>query len=438
MTRVPHRECLEDSGMLDLKFIRENQDIVREAIRKKRSDLPLDELLDLDRSVMQDRQLIQDLRETQNRVSKRVRDAATAEVKQALIAEGRSLGDDIAQRENQLKTTDEKLRELLLRVPNIPDDSVPEGSGEDENVAVRHWGEIPSFAFAPRDHVALMESLEMLDLARGARIAGNRSYILKNAGALLEFALLRFALDRITAKGFTPLIVPALAREASLVGTGQFPGGRDQIYELPADDLFLVGTAEVSMTGMYSGEILPYAALPIKMVAVSPCFRREAGNFGRDVRGVMRVHQFTKVEQYVIAESDPTASLEWLEVLLRNAEEICQALELPYRVMLTCTGDMGDGKVKSYDIECWVPSEGRYRETHSDSALYDWQARRANIRYRDEHGKVRHVHTLNNTALASPRIMVPLLENHQQADGSVVVPAALQPYLGMERIGPPA
>jgi seryl-tRNA synthetase len=423
--------------MLDLKFIRENPDIVREAVRKKRSTLPLDELLELDRIVMRERQEIQDLREQQNRISKQVRDADTPEVKQALIAEARALGDEISRRENVLKAEDEQLQALLLRVPNIPDESVPEGNGEEENVAVKHWGDPPRFDFEVQDHVALMERLDMLDLARGARVAGSRSYILKNAGALLEFALMRFALDRITKKGFTPLIVPALAREAALVGTGQFPSGRDQIYEIPKDDLFLVGTAEVSMTGMYAGEILPHSDLPIKMVAMSPCFRREAGSFGRDVRGVMRVHQFTKVEQYIIAENDPAGSLDWLEVLLGNAEEICQALELPYRVMLVCTGDMGDGKVKSYDIECWVPSEGRYRETHSDSALYDWQARRVNLRYRDESGKVRYVHTLNNTALASPRIMVPLLENHQQADGSIRVPEALQPYLGMDIIGPP-
>ena len=312
--------------MLDLKFIRENPELVREAARKKRSDLPLDELLELDREVMKERQAIQDLREQQNRVSKTVRDAQTPDAKQELIAQGRALGDEISRRENELKIVDDRLQALLLRVPNIPDESVPEGNGEEENVAIRHWGEPPRFEFEPKDHVALMEHLDMLDIARGTRIAGNRSYILRNAGALLEFALIRFALDKITAKGFTPLVVPALTREAPLVGTGQFPTGREQIYEVPKDDLFLVGTAEVSMTGMYAGEILNQAELPIKMVAFSPCFRREAGSFGRDVRGVMRVHQFTKVEQYVICENDPQMSLEWLVLLLRNAEEIVQAL----------------------------------------------------------------------------------------------------------------
>ncbi|HWE60478.1 MAG TPA: serine--tRNA ligase [Chloroflexota bacterium] len=423
--------------MLDLKFIRENPEVVREAARKKRSDLPLDELLALDQKVRQAHQQIQDLRHELNRRSKLVRDA-TPEERPELIAENRALGQQIERMEHTIKADEERLHELLLCVPNIPDESVPEGSGEDENVPIKYWGTPPRFDFTPRDHVALMEHLNMLDLERGAKVAGSRSYILKNAGALLELALVRFALDRVTAHGFTPLIVPALAREFALVGTGQFPTGRDQIYALPADDLFLVGTAEVSMTGMYAGEILPYSELPITMVAYSPCFRREAGTYGKDVRGVFRVHQFTKVEQYVICAADPVGANEWLEALRQYAEEIVQALELPYRVMLVCTGDMGDGKVKMYDIECWVPSEGRYRETHSDSSLHAWQARRANIRYRDEQGKVQHVFTLNNTALASPRIMVPLLENHQLLDGTVRVPAALQPYLGMDRIVPPA
>jgi len=420
--------------MLELKFIRENPELVREAARKKRNDLPLDELLALDERVRQDHQRIQDLQTELNSGSKGFR-IATSEGKEELRLRGQALRAEIDALKGHIKGDEDRLHDLLLRVPQIPDPSVPEGDGEDGNVPIAYWGTPPQFEFTPLDHVALMERHAMLDTERGARVAGSRSYILKNAGALLEFALLRFALDKVVAHGFMPLIVPALVREFALIGTGQFPAGRDQIYALPADDLFLVGTAEVSMTGMYAGEILAYADLPIKMVAQSPCFRREAGSFGRDVRGVMRVHQFTKVEQYVICAADPQLSMEWLETLRRNAEEILQALELPYRVLLVCTGDMGDGKVKMYDIECWVPSEGRYRETHSDSALGDWQARRANLRYRDEDGKVRHAYTLNNTALASPRIMVPLLENHQRADGSIRVPAALQPYLGMDRIG---
>jgi seryl-tRNA synthetase len=423
--------------MLDLRFIRENPDVVREAIRKKRSNLALDDLLELDRKVSRENQAIQDLREQQNRLSKSY-SSASPEERERLKAIGKQLGDEIAERQNLLKEVEDRLHDLMLRVPNIPDDSVPEGSSEEDNVVIRTWGRPTEFDFTPADHVTLMERLDMVDFERGRRVAGTRGYILKNAGALLEFALIRFALDRVMARGFTPMIVPALTKELPLVGTGQFPNGRDQIYTIPADDLYLVGTAEVSMTGMYASEILPYSELPIRMVAVSPCFRREAGSYGRDVRGLIRVHQFTKVEQYIIAPNDMPQSLQWLDALLANAEEIVQALELPYRVVLVCTGDMGDGKIKMYDIECWVPSEQKYRETHSDSALGDWQARRANVRYRDESGKVRFVHTLNNTALASPRILVPLVENNQQADGSVRVPEALRPYLGMDRIAPPA
>jgi seryl-tRNA synthetase len=422
--------------MLELKFIREHPDMVREAARKKRSNLPLDELLELDRTVLRERQTIQDLSTRRNVLSRGFKDASP-ERRDELKAESTAIGDEISRREAELKELDAQLHALLLRVPNIPDPSVPEGASEEDNVVVRQWGTPRDFDFTPLDHVTLMERLDLVDMERGARIAGSRSYILKNAGALLEFALIRFALDHVRAKGFTPMTVPALARDFALVGTGQFPNGRDQIYELPADDLFLVGTAEVSMTGMYSGEILREAELPITMVAVSPCFRREAGSYGRDVKGLIRVHQFTKVEQFVICANDPEQSLQWLETLLNNAEELLQALGLPHRVMLLCTGDMGDGKVKSYDIETWVPSEGKYRETHSDSAFFEWQARRADLRYRDADGKVRHVHTLNNTALASPRILVPLLENYQQADGTVIVPEVLRPYLGMDRIAPP-
>ena len=266
--------------MLDLKFIRENPELVREAARKKRNDLPLDELLALDERIRQNDKHIQDLQTALRSGSKDFR-AATPEGKEDLRLRGQALKVEIDALKGSAKGDEDRLHDLLLRVPQIPDPSVPEGDGEDGNVPVAHWGTPPQFDFTPLDHVALMERHAMLDIERGARVAGNRSYILKNAGALLEFALLRFALDKVVAHGFTPLIVPALAREFALIGTGQFPAGREQIYSLPEDELFLVGTAEVSMTGMYAGEILPYADLPIKMVAQSPCFRREAGSFGQ-------------------------------------------------------------------------------------------------------------------------------------------------------------
>jgi len=419
--------------VLDRQFIREHPDEVREAARQKRIELDLDRLLQLDRRDQAVQREIQDINTERNEVSKRT-GKVSPEERAALIERGRVLRDELAARDALKTALDEELRKLLLRVPNIPDPSVPEGPDESGNVELTRWGEPLHVDFAPLDHVALMERLGILDLERGARVAGSRSYILKGAGALLEMALTRFAIDRLAAKGFTPLIVPALAREFALVGTGQFPTARDQTYELPADDLFLAGTAEVAMTGMHAGEILTADDLPIRYVALSPCYRREAGSYGRDVKGLIRVHQFTKVEQFIIAPADTAASLHWLDLLLANSEELLQALEIPYRVVLLCTGDMGAGKIKAYDIESWVPSENTYRETHSDSFLGDWQARRVNLRYRDEDGKVRFAHTLNNTALASPRIMVPLLENHQQADGSVRVPIALRPYVGMDTI----
>jgi len=422
--------------MLSLQFIREHPDAVREAARKKRVSLDLDYLLDLDRRINGLKHETESLRAEANDIAKRTGKAAPEE-RAALIERGKQLRLEVTAHDEPLKVLQAELDALLLRVPNIPDPSVPEGEGEEDNVALRHWGEPPRFDAPPRDHVELMERLGMLDLERGAKVAGSRNYILKGMGALLEMALTRMAIERLVARGFTPLIVPALARDFALVGTGQFPNGRDQTYELPADELFLAGTAEVAMVGMHADEILPLEALPVRYVALSPCFRREAGSFGRDVKGVIRVHQFTKVEQFIIAEADERASLEMLEALLANAEELLQALEIPYRVMLVCTGDMGDGKVKMYDIESWVPSQNTYRETHSDSYLGDWQARRVNLRYRGADGRVHFAHTLNNTALASPRIMVPLLENHQLPDGSVRIPTALQPYLGTDMLRPP-
>ena len=422
--------------MLSRQFIREHPDEVREAARKKGVDLPLDHILSLDAQLSAASSALQEKQAQSNRVARSAGKAASPAEREQLIEQGRALREEVSALENRQRALDAELHGLLLKVPNIPHPSVPEGAGEADNVPVKHWGQPPRFDFTPLDHSALLERLHMVDLERGAKVAGSRSYILTGPGALLEMALTRMAMERLVAKGFTPLIVPALAREFALIGTGQFPSGRDQTYELPADDLFLAGTAEVAMTGMHADEILDGATLPLRYVALSPCFRREAGSYGRDVKGVIRVHQFTKVEQFIIAENNTDASLTLLDALLANAEELLQDLEIPYRVVLVCTGDMGDGKVKMYDIESWLPSENTYRETHSDSFLGEWQARRVNLRYRGADGKVHFAHTLNNTALASPRIMAPLVENHQQPDGSVRIPAALQPYLGLDVLRP--
>ena len=406
-------------------------DVVKEAARLKYNTIDIDYLLQVDRRVTTLQREVEEARAQQNKISKEIPKAAKDnEKRQQLIAEGKQLAEQIKSMEPQLNDLLEERQQLLYLVPNIPDPGAPIGKDEDDNVPFKHWGVIPTFDFEPLDHYAIMQNLDMLDIERGVKIAGARSYILKHDAARLELALMNFAFDRIAQKGFTPLIVPAMAREFCFIGNGQFPKGRDQVYAIENDDTFLVGTGEVSVTGMYKDEILKVEDLPMRFVAYCPCFRREAGTYGKDTRGIFRVHQFTKVEQYIMCKADHEESVRWHEALLANSEELVQALELPYRVVNVCTGDMGDGKVGMYDLECWLPSENRYRETHSCSYLHDWQARRANLRYRDEEGKVKFVHTLNNTAIASPRIMLPLLEIHQQADGSIRIPLALRPYLG--------
>ena len=417
--------------MLDLAFIRSNPEAVKVAAQLKNNTLDIDYLLEVDRKVTNLQRQVEEARAQQKQLSRKVQAAGKDQAQRdTLIAESKQLGDQIKSMEPQLNTLTEERQQLLYLVPNIPDPSAPIGKDENDNVPVKYWGTLPAFDFTTKDHYSLMQGLDMVDLERGVKIAGARSYILKNDAARLELALMNFALDRIAQKGFTPLIVPAMARDFCFIGNGQFPKGRDQVYAVENDDTYLVGTGEVSITGMFKDEIIKVDELPMRFVAFCPCFRREAGTYGKDTRGIFRIHQFNKVEQYIICRADHEESVLWHEALLQNSEELVQALELPYRVVSVCTGDMGDGKVGMYDLECWLPSEQRYRETHSCSYLHDWQARRANIRYRDEEGKVRFVHTLNNTAIASPRIMLPLLEIHQQADGSIKIPAALRPYLG--------
>ncbi len=424
--------------MLDLHFIRTNPEMVKEAARLKNNDIDIDTLLELDRQVVALQKQVDDGRTQQKQISKRMQQAGKdKEQRDKIIAEGKELSEYVKSLEPRLNEITEQRHEMLLLVPNIPDPSTPIGKSEEDNVPFRYWGEKTTFDFEPLDHYALMQKLDMVDIERGVKVAGARSYILKNDGVRLELALINFAIEQISQKGFSPMIVPAMARDFAFVGNGQFPKGREQVYKIENDDTYLVGTAEVSVTGMYKDEILPNNELPLKFVAFSPCFRREAGTYGKDTRGVFRIHQFNKVEQFVICKNDHEESLRWFEQLLSNSEELLQALEIPYRVVHVCTGDMGDGKVGMYDVESWLPSEERYRETHSCSYLHDWQARRVNLRYRDEEGKVKFVHTLNNTAIASPRILLPLLENHQQPDGSIRIPEALRPYMsGQEYLRP--
>ena len=425
--------------MLDLAFIRNHPDIVKEAARVKYNSTDIDYLLEVDRQVLELQRRVEEARAEQNKISERIREAGKDRAQRgALIAEGKLLAGQIKAMEPLLHELEETRQQLLYLVPNIPDPSSPIGKDENDNVPIRYWGEKPAFDFQPLDHYALMQKLDVVDIERAVKVAGARSYALKGDAARLELALMNFAMDRIARKGFTPLTVPAMAREFGFIGSGQFPRGRDQVYAIEDEDTFLVGTAEVSITGMYKDEILRYEDLPLTFVGYCPCFRKEAGTYGKDTRGVFRVHQFSKVEQYVISKADHEDSVRWHEQLIGNAEELVHALELPYRVVNVSTGQMGDGKVGMYDLECWIPSEGRYRETHSCSYFHDWQARRVNIRYRDEDGKLKFVYTLNNTALASPRILLPLFEIHQQPDSSVRIPAALRPYMGgQDYIRPP-
>ncbi len=415
--------------MLDIDFIVANPGAVKAAIEAKQVDLDLDALLALHEEVKVLVGEVEELRHERNVLSKQT-GSASADERGDLIERSRAVGTRIKELETPLREKQETLQLLLLRVPNIPGADEPVGPDEESNVELRRVGDVPMFSFAARDHVDLLEMHDWADIGRAGKIAGSRSYALKGDLLLLEMALWRFALDFTQQRDFTLISMPAMAREAAFVGTGHFPHGQEDVYRLGEDDLYLSGTAEVGLNSLHSEEILSVADLPVRYAGFSPCFRREAGAAGRDVRGLLRVHQFFKVEQYVACAADKDESARWFDMLLANGEAIVSALELPYRVIRLSTGDMGAGKVRTWDIECWIPSQEQYRETHSVSEYYDWQARRTDLRYRDAEGKVRHMFTLNNTALATPRILVPLLENHQQADGTVRVPEALRAYVG--------
>ena len=417
--------------MLGLDFVKANREAVERAIRDKGVDLDLDQLLTLDAAVRAGKTEIDALRAERNAVSAKFKDASPEE-KADLGRQAKEAGARASALEGELAGKEAELKALQLKLPGIPYEGAPVGPDESFNQIIRTVGEPPKFDFEPLDHVALIEQNDWADLSRVTQVSGSRTYCLKGALALLETKLMAWALEQIAGAGFTPITVPAIAREQAFLNQGQFPGHKDETYELPNDDLWLAGTAEVVLTSLHSGEIIEADKLPVLYAGYSPCFRREAGSAGKDVRGLLRVHQFVKVEQYVVCEADEAQSANWHAQLLQQAELLLQALEIPYQVIETSTGDMGLGKYRMNDLESWVPSLGKYRETHSCSTLHDWQARRANIRYRGSDGKVRFAHTLNNTALASPRILVPLLENHQTDDGRVRLPKALQALMGRE------
>ena len=417
--------------MLALDFVKANRESVERAIRDKGVNLDLGALLSIDSEVRAAKTGIDRLRAQRNAVSAKFKDA-NPEEKAELGKQAKEAAVRASALEAELSVKEAKLKELMLKLPGIPYPGAPVGPDESFNEVIRTVGELPKFDFEPLDHVALIEKNDWADLSRVTRVSGSRTYCLKGGLALLETKLMGWALSKIANAGFTPITVPAIAREQAFLSQGQFPGHMEETYQLPNDDLWLAGTAEVVLTSLHSGEIVEADRLPVLYAGFSPCFRREAGSAGKDVRGLLRVHQFVKVEQYVVCEADDAQSASWHARLLDLAERLLRDLEIPYQVVETSTGDMGLGKFRMNDIESWVPSLGKYRETHSCSTLHDWQARRANIRYRGRDGKVRFAHTLNNTALASPRILVPLLENHQTVDGRVKLPKAMQELMGRE------
>jgi seryl-tRNA synthetase len=414
--------------MLDRRFIRDNPEAVKAAVRVKGIDLDVDELLRLDQS---SRELQRELDEAQTQRKSFAREFARADeaTREKLRAEHAEQDLHLRMVREQLTDVNERLQALLLRTPMIPWTGAPVGD-ESANLTIRTWGEQPAFDFEPKDHVELLESRDWAEFSRARKASGERAYALKGEMVLLERAMLSYALDYLIELGLMPISVPALVREEPLIGNGQFPAHREETYAIPADDLYLAGTAEVALVGLHAGEILDAKALPIRYAGISPCFRREAGSAGRDVRGLLRVHQFEKVEQFVICRADDEESDRWHAELLDAAEHLLQGLGLAYQVVEISTGDMGAGKYRMNDIETWMPSLGAYRETHSCSSLHDWQARRASIRYRDTDGTVKFAYTLNNTAIATPRLLAALVENYQTADQKVQIPKVLRPYLG--------
>ena len=432
--------------MIDLNDLRARPDAYQDAARNKRIAV-VPAFLGIDAKRRELLPLVESMRARRNAVCKTVPSMA-GEEKQRAIAEMKELAGELRRREDELTGIDRQWSAMQLLLPSIPLPRVPVGKDDTENREVRTWGQRPAFGFPPKDHVTLGQRLDIIDIARGVRIAGSRSYFLKGDAVRLELAVLGFTLDHLIRKGFTPFAPPLLASWEAMMGTSYFPGGEEQAYAVgarpdrdgpvEADGYYLIGTSEVSVASYHQGETLSLAELPKRYCGISNCFRREAGTYGKDTQGLYRVHQFQKVEQVVLCQADERISAAMHAELLQNAEEVLQALGLPYRVVDVCTGDMGRGQVFKNDIETWMPSRESYGETHSCSTFHDFQARRLNIKYDAGDGGRRFVHTLNNTCIASPRILIPILENFQNADGSLTIPTALRPYMGsQERITGP-
>lgn len=408
--------------MIDIEAVRNNPDLFRTACRDKQLDPTIvDRLLQADQTR---RNLLTQTQQLQSQKNK---------LTQADIEAARQLKQQLKQLQPELQEAEALFAALILELPNPPAADVPVGSDETGNQVIKTWGDQPEFSFKPKTHDQLAFALDLYDSKRAVGIAGSRAYFLKNQLVLLERAVLNFGLDKLTKAGFTPLSVPWMVNDSALVGTGYLPWGEQDHYRTQEGQA-LIGTAEVSLTSYHQGETLSHKHLPIKLCAISPCFRREVGSYGKDTQGFFRVHQFTKLEMVVYTKAEETETRVWHDKMLELSESILQDLKLPYQVLLMCTGDMGAGQRKKYDIETWFPGQNKYRETHSDSYFNDFQSRRLNIKYQDQSGNKNFVYTLNNTAVASPRILAAILENYQQQDGTITIPSVLHPYLPFTQI----
>jgi len=423
--------------MLDIKFIQENQEIMRTAIKNKGCDVDLDELLIAYEKKTDIIRKIEELKQRKNQINREIQ---KADNKQKLIAEGKEIKEKLGELEPQYKKLEDKYETLMLLVPNIPSEDTPICSDESGNKEVAKWGEIPEFKFDIKNHIELGESLDIIDTEKGVCTSGFRGYYLKNEAVWLQMALIMHALNKMQARGFNLMITPTIVRDFALIGSGHFPFGKEEVYQLQnpgkdynGDDLcdkfYLAGTSEPSLLAYFANQTLKEEELPKKVCGFSQCYRSEVGSYGKDTKGLYRMHEFMKVEQVVICKAEKGEADKLFEEMRGIAEEMLQDLKLPYRVLHICTGDMGAGKYKMYDLETWMPSRNAYGETHSDSNLTDWQARRLGIKYKDKDGQNKFAYTLNNTVIASPRILIAILENYQKEDGSVEIPKILHQFM---------
>ncbi len=435
--------------MLDIKYIKENKKDFEKAIKDKKIDLDLDKLLDLDKKRIEIIQKIEKLQAEKNKLNTEI---AQADDKEAIIAKGSEIKKQLAELEPEYKKIKEEFDDLMVRVPTIPSEDTPIGADDNDNLEIDRWGDKPEFEFTPKNHIEIGKELDILDLEKGAKVGGYRGYYLKNEGVSLVMGIMMYAVNKMIAKGFAPMIPPTLVKEFALFGSGYFKGKEydgevDEIYQVATSDKeadgskskekkFLVGTAEPSLLAYFADEVLEEKDLPIKVCGYSQCYRSEIGSYGKDTKGMYRVHEFMKVEQIVVSKASIEESDKLQQEMVAISREMHEELGLPYRVLQICTGDMGAGKYKMFDLEAWMPGLERWGETGSASNFLDWQARRLNIKYRDKDGEKKYVYLLNNTALPSPRIFIAILENYQQADGSVIIPEVLRKWMpgGMEKI----